>query len=312
MPSVQKADAEIVGLFIADVHLGLKAPLARSEKNWLEVQAKVWDQIKDLMTKCCFADLYIAGDLFDRWDSPAWLINWALENLPEKFYAIPGNHDLPNHLYTEAPKSAYWTLVEADRLKNLTPPGPWPVGHNLITPFPCGFEVKPPETIHGLALNIALVHDLIWTEKTGYEGAPDVKRYGKWMSRIKTYDVAFFGDNHKGFKIEKPGKCTTVNCGTLMRRKSNEMDLSPCVWKLHSNGKVSKHLLDVSKDQFSSLGKEISKIESSLQVDLSGFIEEMMEHRQKGESWEKTVLAWIKQHELPKEVQKIIIKAVGE
>lgn len=312
MPAVQRDGKEIAGIFIGDVHRSQVAPVSRAEKNtWMTAQNRVLDEVSKLQERYG-APVFIAGDLFDRWDSPAWIINETLAHLPKRCYGVPGNHDLPNHLYTEIHRSAYWTLVEAGKLVNLTPPVQHAIDHLLVSPFPCGFPVTATKDQHGLALNIALIHEYIWTEKTGRPGAPDTHRYGKWMKKLDTYDVAVFGDNHKGFLIQKDKKCTVLNCGTLMRRKSDEIGYTPSVGLMHSSGKVERHFLDVSKDEFSDLGREIASIEAGLSVDLSGFVEEMVTMRTAGTSWQSTVRDWVRKNKLAKDVETVILRAVEE
>ena len=46
------------------------------------------------------------------------LISFAIRELPS-CYAIPGQHDLPNHSYTDIQRSAYWVLVEAGIIKKI-------------------------------------------------------------------------------------------------------------------------------------------------------------------------------------------------
>jgi hypothetical protein len=178
LPTMRKGNS-VAALAISDMHLTERAPVCRAERTeWFKVQEQVLGEVSELQ-RSYNCPVLIAGDVFNKWDSSAWLINFALVHMPKNCYAIPGNHDLPNHLYTESFRSAYWTLVEAGCIKNLTPASniPQAIDSMLVTPFPCGFQVKPPAESHGLALNIALIHDYIWTEKTGYEGAPIGKRY---------------------------------------------------------------------------------------------------------------------------------------
>lgn len=302
-----------MAIAMADVHWSLTAPVCRKEKkDWLKVQTQVMMEVSTLQMTVGGCPVLIAGDLFNRWDSSAHLINMVLSHAPLDMYGIPGNHDLPNHSYRELPRTAYWTLVEAGRLKTLTPPGPLSVGHMSIHPFPCGFDLQPATQNNGLALNIALVHDYVWTEKTGYEGAPKSKRYGKQLKLLKGYDIAIFGDNHKGFLLVKDGQCTVFNVGTLMRRKTDEIQYTPCVGKIYGDGRVVRHYLDVSRDQFTEIGKDVADIESTLEVDLSGFVEEMVEMRARGANWQSLVQLWIKSNNLTNDVKEIIIRCISE
>ncbi len=80
----------VLAILCSDLHLSLKHPLIRiKEPDWMQAQKRVLLQITAIATKYQ-APVVFAGDLFDRWDSPAELITFALSYLPDPFYAIPG------------------------------------------------------------------------------------------------------------------------------------------------------------------------------------------------------------------------------
>lgn len=263
MPPV-RSKAEIIAIFLADVHLSLKAPVWRSaEPDWLEAQKR------PLLEVCALQGQYqcpvfCAGDIFDRnrkvsdgWDAPAELINFAIKYLP-KMYAIPGQHDLPNHQYSDIRRSAYWTLVKAGKISNLEPEGVTVVNDRLfVSAFPPGYEIKPVggEGADRNTLFIAIVHDYIWIIDHSYPNAPDECHLSKKIKHLDSYDIAVYGDNHRGFLAEHI-PFEVFNCGTLMRRKSDEIDYRPQVGLLLSNGVVVQHYLDISNDKFITKAEE--------------------------------------------------------
>jgi DNA repair exonuclease SbcCD nuclease subunit len=212
------------------------------------------------------ADVYrcpvlVAGDIIDSWNAPAELLNWVYlttQGMLQDIITIPGQHDLPYHSTNEIGRSAYFTLHHMGVIKALLDG----VGTQIATgvrvwTFPFGRRIRSP--IHGVdkrELNIALIHDYVWTEGHKFPKAPK----GKNISRIAAkhnmcgnklfgYDVIVYGDNHKGF-LKKIGKTTVFNCGTLMRRKSDEIDYRPQVGLLYGDGSVERHYLDVSADRY--------------------------------------------------------------
>lgn len=310
---VSKSEGDVVAIMTADTHFSLNKPLARAEENWLEYQAGMLRQLEQLQVKYQ-CPIYIAGDVMDRWDSTAALINMLLAAMPKEVHAIPGNHDTPHHSYKEITKSAYWTLVEAGKIKNLTPGGSHeygPVGGTSLEvhPYPCGFPARP-ASLNGLCLVVALIHDYIWTEKTGHVGADVDKRYAKWMPKLKGYDVAVFGDNHVPWTIQSDDKVSIFNCGAFIARKATEMKLKPSVGLLHASGKISRHYMDISKDKWDDKAHVIAKIESSFNVDLDGFVQELMTARNTGCDWAATVTEYCKKHKLDKGVADIMVRAV--
>ena len=117
--------APVIALLVGDIHLSAKAPLCRAkEPDWFEAMARPLMELVDLQKQIGkesdgIPPILCAGDVFDRWNSPPELINFALEYLPPQMYSIPGQHDLPNHNYNEIDRSAYWTLVAANKITNV-------------------------------------------------------------------------------------------------------------------------------------------------------------------------------------------------
>src|SRR5690242_10190233 len=101
----------LVAVAIADIHLSVDPPRFRSvEENWLEVQKKYLEQVFSITwNNGVPVPLLIAGDIFDRAAPTPEIINFALDVFGKSrasyIYAIPGNHDLPNHRYEEMDRS---------------------------------------------------------------------------------------------------------------------------------------------------------------------------------------------------------------
>ncbi len=241
--------SHVLAILCADIHLSLTAPAARSaEPDWLEAQARPLRQVAELAKEHDCPVVY-AGDVFDRWNPPVELVNWAIANLPPG-YAIPGQHDLPMHNYGDLKRSAYWTLKEAGILVDLGKAEDWTLhrdGRLLLVSFPWGSDVRPVDpglTIKGL-VKVAVIHSYVWKTGRGYDGSPDESRSDRWRDRLSGYDLAVFGDNHQGFEVTG-----IYSCGCLIRRKSDERGLRPAVGLLMDDGTVWRHFLDVSEDRW--------------------------------------------------------------
>jgi predicted phosphodiesterase len=236
----------------ADLHFTMKPPIARStEESWLKVQKGYIQQLTNLQTEYGGIPIICTGDIFDSWKASCELVNFLIEHSPV-MYAVAGNHDLPYHSYADIKKSSYWTLVEAGKVINLEPGKPRGVGQLILHGFPYGSEVKTLKKSHDLALEVAVIHALIWTEKTGFDNAPAANRLGSWMPKLKGYDVALFGDNHKTI-LKQVGELTVFNAGGFQRRKISEKNHKPVVGLLYNRrGEMSieKKYLDCSRDKF--------------------------------------------------------------
>ncbi len=277
-------DEDVIAIFLADIHLSLKPPVWRSaESDWMETQCYVLAEITDLQRKYN-CPILCAGDIFDKnkkvadgWDASAELINFALEYLPANMYAIPGQHDLPNHRYENISRSAYWTLMKADKIKNVKELSPIELPNFIVCGFPFGSEICPLNYTTD-KVKIAIIHKYVWSGNHRYPNAPDeAKLTGnktqyidrKWFG----YDVIVYGDNHKGFMVGM-GKTTVFNCGTLMRRKSDEINYKPQVGLLLESGKVVPHYLDISEDKYIESDEDSAEPKEE-KLDLSSVMQEL-------------------------------------
>ena len=245
---------EVIAIAVADIHLSHTAPVARSpELDWYKAQARMLSQLSYLQTEHA-VPLLIAGDLYDRWNAPAELINFAIEWLGGVL-AIPGQHDMPYHSIHELRKSAYWTLMKSSKGDLSGYLGDRVVIENgvAVVGFPWGEEVEPYadyQECSGLenAPSIALIHQYAWTKRIGgYPGAPKEQLVHQMEDVLDGYTFAIFGDNHTPF-VAKVGDCTVVNCGCLIPRKIDERKIKPAAWLLCDDGTVEPHYLDTSED----------------------------------------------------------------
>lgn len=264
--------SDVSGIWVSDLHFSHNPPVSRStEKDWYKAQDRNLSQLWDLQG-VHNASIFCCGDIFHKALSPNELVNFLLSRLPT-MYAIAGNHDLPYHSYEDIRKSAFWTLVEAGRVKLIEPNMPMSVGSLLIQGFPYGYDIVPAEKSNGLMLNVAMVHAYCWKEGKGYYKASESSHVDRLKKKLKGYDVVFFGDNHQAFR-KKYEDVTIINIGGFQRRHSDEYDHEPSAWLLKTSGKVVRHRFDVSKDVFADCDAE--KLETALNG-MKEFISELEE-----------------------------------
>jgi hypothetical protein len=253
LSGVRKA---VEALLVADLHLSHKPPLARSaEPDWYSAMERQLAELEGLQVTLGVPVL-VAGDIFDRWDSPAELITFAIRRLPEEMYAIPGQHDLPYHNYADIHRSSYATLIEAGKIHVLKSNNSVEVGALRLHGFPWGFPVTPlKEKKNDLLMDVAVIHDYLWKrgEKhgTGYPGAPPDKHWTRHWKNLRGYNLGVFGDNHVPVEVRcATGACRIFNVGGFFRRKADEKGHKPSVGLLHSDGTVTRHYLDCRKDKW--------------------------------------------------------------
>lgn len=273
-----KTEDPIIAILASDLHWSHKPPIARSvEHNWYETQKGYMYQL-ERMRPDPMVPIIIAGDITHKYSEPPEFINFLIEHHPE-VYAIPGQHDLPHHNYEDIHKSVFWTLVKVGRIRLLEANTPIITRttdntHTLIIHgFPYGFTIKPwKKKKRRHQTHLAVCHSYIWTQGYSYDGARKEDRLKRYLKSLRGYDAAVFGDNHKGFRWR--GSIDILNCGTFMRRNSDEASYTPKVGRLHRSGKISLKRLDTSNDKMLDM-REITKLSKALGLDMEDFANEV-------------------------------------
>jgi len=306
--------SDVLAVLCSDIHLSHKAPVARSaEPDWYAAQARVLNQVRSLC-EGFDAPCVIAGDIFDHWKAPPELINFAMGNLPRQVFAVPGQHDLPLHNYEDMQKSAYGVLVSAGRIKTIPPRVPRLLEGMTLHGFPWGYPVKnidrkrDPDVV-----SVAVIHSYIWTKGKSYPDAPKTSSATHWSRQLRGYDTAVFGDNHKGFWfMGETGEWDpwVINCGTLMRRKADEITYKPQVALLLTSGAFRVIELDTSEDKFIDLDQALSLVEKTL--DMSDFIAELSTLGAKGLDFLEAIQRFVKDNKVDDRVRKIILESIKE
>lgn len=294
----------IVALEIGDLHLSLTAPACRADKDWMATQAFYLGQVRKLADRYD-VPILCAGDIFDRWNPPPELINFALKHLPEKMWCVPGQHDLPNHSLEEKHRSGYGVLAEAGKIIDLSNPKLRWTGNALVNVYGFGWGQKlVAPALKNHKLNVMLAHRYVWSGKAKYPEAPEESSVNH-LPILAEYDAAFFGDNHKQF-FARIGGCSVFNSGTFIRRKSDEKDHTPAVGLLADNGSIAKEYLDVQIDEFHDTVED----RDEQAIDMSGFISELNKLGEHGLDFREAVKNHLRREEIHPATKEIILKAM--
>lgn len=267
-----KKQDEVIALFCSDLHLSLTPPIFRSnEPDWLAAQQRPLDELTALQEKhdC---PIFCAGDIFDKWNSPAELINFAMGHLPY-MHCIPGQHDLPEHDLGQIERSAYWTLVKASIIHDMSETVVYHEEGLMIYPFCYGKKItlfKGNKKIKP----IAIIHEYNWVPGHVYqeEVAAKSQHVDSGRREFEGYDIVVSGDNHSAFSVLL-GKTQFVNCGTFMQRKSDEWTYAPSVWMLLADGQMVQHPLMTSYDKHLDITKAERLERDNEDIDLSSLID---------------------------------------
>lgn len=247
----------VIAIACADLHLQHKAPIWRSnEPDWYDAMKRPLMELRSLQQEYEGCPVLCAGDIFDDGEKATpELINFALACLPDNFYSIAGQHDMPNHNIGEVfSRSAFGTLIETNKI-SLVPNDS--LKEMDVFGYDFGMTINLNTNYKIPLLSIALSHQYIWSApKNKYKTASEenrISQFNKKENFIKNklfgYDIIIFGDNHIGFKAHLKDT-TIINCGSLMRRHKDQIDYKPKAWLIYSNGEVEPHYLDISKDKY--------------------------------------------------------------
>lgn len=307
-----------VALVISDLHLSLKQPSCRADKDWMEVQANHLQQVKDLAKGLSDKiPILCAGDVFDRWNPPPELIHFALKHLPDGMICVPGQHDLPNHRIEEMDRSGYGVLDEAGKILDISHGGPLVHGKMDVYGYGWGQEILSPgqhrfEEASFMPrkgqIAVALIHRYCWYKEASYPGAPEESNLLNLSKELEGYHAAFFGDNHIGFMKKLKSGLTVVNCGGFIRRKSDEIPLVPKVSILHDDGSVEQRPLDTSFEKFHDRPEE----REELPVNMKEFIESLEGLGEHGLDFRRAVLNHLESEKINPKTKEIILEALQD
>ncbi len=298
-----------LAILCSDIHLSHKPPIARSaEPDWYEAMKRPLLQLRHLQD-VLDVPVICAGDIFDKWNAPAELINFAIRYLPKRMFSVPGQHDLPFHSLDDINKSAYWTLVKSKTIEHLALDQPTVLIERqelCIHGFPWGCEVTNREkSATDDEVHLAVIHHYIWFGPHVFKGADVDDNLNTWSCRVKGYHAAVFGDNHKGFCVSD-GHPNIINCGTFMRRKIDEINYKPTVGILLRDGFIEPWELDCSEDKFIDIDKAMAVIETGLEM--SQFINELSSLTGTALNFMEAVKAFFSEVKPDPEVKKLVLE----
>jgi len=223
------------------------------EPDWHGKQKEALDFIVDTSLDL-EVPLIMAGDLFHVARSTPAMEILAMDALRRaKLIMIPGQHDLPNHSIENVGRSSYGvTITHLIMLEcfNTRDKG------FACMEFPYGAERC--ENMMDRAINMAVMHDLVWRGEAPYPGAPDGGNVSNLVKSMPGYDFIVAGDNHKGFSCKKDGT-TIVNCGSMMRRSADQEDYSPRCYILYDDGSAEARYLPIEDDVFTREHRDAQK-----------------------------------------------------
>jgi predicted phosphodiesterase len=300
-------------LFCADLHIRRSSPHMRKD----DYQSVMLSKLRFIANEAQKhrAVLVIAGDIGDKSNEDGWPF-WLLREVADIFsqfhgdiYAIPGQHDLPNHSLDKISKSGLYVLS-----RMIDPP----CRFNLITDwefvsfdgveidfFPFGIDIQA-ATNRDSACRIAVVHQLVMEDAVpdfmeGAVAARKMLRYG--------YDLVVAGDNHSAFHVNRDGR-HFLSCGSMMRSRIDQQDHVPRVWLFdQADFTLTPISIPIATDVFDLKHANLFK---SHEKKIEAFVTHLKTQKDTGLSFVDNVESLIRANNIPKQVTNIIWEIINE
>ena len=281
-------------ILTSDWHLREDVPICRIDDYWTAQWRKV-DYVSALQKRFDCIVIH-AGDLFDKWKPSPYLLRQTILHIPNKFYTVYGQHDLPQHSLELVDKCGINVLQAAGKLR-------------ILDTCHYGQEPNNPSFIlHPWSKGkreILVWHHLTYITKP-FPGASGGMAEGL-LRKYPEYDLMLTGDNHATFTATYKNHLL-VNPGSLMRMDADQINHKPSVflWYAKTNtfqqvflpieeGVVSREHLEKKKQR----DKRIDAFINTLNVDY--------EH---GVSFEDNIETFLKKNTVKQEVKSIIYKSI--
>ncbi len=225
---------QVDAILCADIHLREDTPTCRIDVDFIETQFEKLLYIKDLQQKYQCPVLH-SGDLFHNWKASPYLLSRIIQALPESFYTVYGNHDLPQHNIDLLLKSSINVLEVAEKLHVLSN-GNWGVPVDPVLP---SIIIK--------GRRVLVWHVFTYTGRTPWPGctAPNAQRL---LDEYTNFDLILTGDNHTPFIVEDDDRLL-VNPGSLMRQAADQINYNPAVFLYNAEyNKVIPHYIPINPE----------------------------------------------------------------
>lgn len=284
-------------ILCSDFHLREDTPVCWINSE--EFQEEQWSSI-DFVSKLqekhdCI--VVHAGDLFHHWKPSPWLLSMTIQHLPEVFYTVYGQHDLPQHSTELMSKSGLHTLDWAGILHALI------TCHYGQTPTNEASIYWPPN--REPKRKILVWHHLTYLNKP-FPGAAGGMAEGI-LRKYPQYDLIVTGDNHQSFSTSYEGRLL-VNPGSLTRQDADQINFQPRValWYADTNtiewvnipvkqGVISRDHIEVKEQRDKRIDAFVSRLDGDWEVGLS---------------FEQNLETFFNANETRKSVKQIIYKAI--
>lgn len=284
------------GVVIGDVHLCKKRPVCRKDDDWYDIQLGKLKEIVSI-TQQHKTNLYIAGDMFDNWNSGYRLVidvNNALHGVDS--YYVAGNHDLPYH-----------------NLKNF-----FDSPLSMLDAKPLGFDGEiaglhfgeshafptPPKALI-VHQSVSLNDDSPWAANTDVKQLIESEQY-------KNIPLIISGDFHKSFVYEHHDGRVWLNVGPVFRTSVKERLYKPSCWYFEVEGNdvaVQRHELTVDVE---AVDRTEMYIQQFRDKELFAFADQLLTATTDTLDFDKSIAAVLNTNNADKPVRDMVYQCIDE
>lgn len=285
---------------IADLHADSLEPECRTD-NYLDALCTKFSWLTT-----AYNNLIIAGDLFDHWKTDPYVVNRLLDawNRKCKIYAIPGQHDLPQHSLELIDKSSFQILVNSGVITRLRPDvatriDGWDV-------FGAGWGEEWPRHIDNpLRPQLLVGHKTTWMDPFAPGQAQgDAARL---LMANPGWEGILVGDNHKTFFVQA-GKRALVSPGSIMRMRVDQMNHRPCVYTLGHN-KINADAEYIPIEDI--MSDVVANEKKDKDARVTAFVTRLGEQKEVGLSFTDNMKQYLEENEVNDSVKRIISECTG-
>lgn len=285
---MKRADAILCG----DIHLRETKPICRVD-DFFEAQWAKLRFISQLQSKhnC---PVLCSGDLFDYWKPSPELLSLVIQHLPDRFYTVYGNHDLPQHSIELASKCGIYTLWQARLLTLLSN---------------CHYGKKPNGNasfdIYGR--KVLVWHTMTYKTEPPYPGCEDMKARNL-LHNYPEFDMILTGDNHQPFTQTYKGRLL-VNPGSMMRQDADQYDYKPAVWLYYADtNTVEPVYLPIDENAVSREHLEVVKERDER---IAAFIEMLDSSGLEFVNFERNLEIFLQKNKIEEDVKDLVYELIG-
>lgn len=285
----KKTDLILTG----DWHIRDDAPVARSDDFWsTQIELLKWLKWLQQERDC---PIIHSGDLFDHWKPSPMLIAMLIEHIPDQFYTIYGNHDLPQHNVDLAYKCGINVLEKAGKLKVLSGT------HWGQTPKKATLKVG--------RKKILVYHVMTYLGDCPWPGCDDLSAK-KLIKRLTDYSLILTGHNHKTFQVVF--KDTTLyNPGSIMRQTADQIDFKPSVGLYNAtDGSIEKFYIPdslagiISRDHLTDKAEKVARYEA--------FLDKAKLIQKPGHNFKENMALYFSLNKVKESVKKLILESMEQ